>query len=155
MNETGWQGIVPATPFAPLGSIQNYMNFIPSLPASLLKLASVACVGLAFFAQSAVAGSAAVSMTPDEGFFSDESMVSDDELSGSRGRAGTLISGDALGIAVLTGVSSNNISTGGVTGSNVVSNNAFDNANGVAFVVQNSGNNAVINAALVINLNIQ
>lgn len=87
-------------------------------------------------------------------FFSDANMVDDLTLNETRGAAGTLISGETLGIAVLTGVSSNN-STVGNTGSNIVSNSAFDNAKGVAFVVQNTGNNAVINAAMVINLNIQ
>lgn len=114
-----------------------------------------------FFRKSALAVAliatgltATPALAEEEMFFSDANMVDDFTLNETRGAAGTLISGETLGIAVLTGVSSNN-STVGNTGSNIVSNSAFDNAKGVAFVVQNTGNNAVINAAMVINLNIQ
>lgn len=88
-------------------------------------------------------------------FFSAELAVPDSELAVERGQAGTLISGETLGVAILTGVSAGNSVVGGNTGDNFISRDAFDDARGVAFVVQNSGNNAVVNAAMVINLNIQ
>lgn len=102
-----------------------------------------------------LSGANAEDLSGDE-FFNETAMVSDETLSDTRGASGLIGSDiDAVGVAVLNGTSAYNTSIGGTTGNNVVSGNAFDNANGVAFVVQNSGNNAVINAAMVINLNIQ
>ena len=41
------------------------------------------------------------------------------------------------------------------TGVNTVSNDAFSNANGISTVIQNSGNQVIINNALILNLQIQ
>lgn len=90
-----------------------------------------------------------------EGFFASSDMVSDQELSEERGAADTSFSAETLGVAVLNGIAANNDSSGSVTGNNSISRDAFNNAQGVSFVVQNSGNNSVVNAAMVINLSIK
>ena len=41
------------------------------------------------------------------------------------------------------------------TGANTVSNGAFSNANGISTVIQNSGNQVIINNALILNLQIE
>lgn len=98
----------------------------------------------------------------DEDEFALANVVTDDELEEVRGAAGTtiagdtlFISGDTIGAAVSTAVSVNNSVQGGYTGDNVISGDAFGASSGVSFVVQNTGNNAAINAAMVINLSIK
>jgi hypothetical protein len=41
------------------------------------------------------------------------------------------------------------------TGANLISNDAFSHANGISTVIQNSGNQVIINSALILNLRIQ
>ena len=41
------------------------------------------------------------------------------------------------------------------TGSNMVSSDAFSHASGISTVIQNSGNQVIINSALILNLRIQ
>ncbi len=41
------------------------------------------------------------------------------------------------------------------TGANVISNDAFSNANGISTVIQNTGNQVIINSALILNLRVQ
>lgn len=77
--------------------------------------------------------------------------VSNEELDGVRG---TNLSAETLGTAVLEAVSAHNSSQGSVTGSNVISNDVFGNAQGIATVIQNSGNNVIIQSATVVNLSL-
>lgn len=79
-------------------------------------------------------------------------LASDDELDNIRGMSGLNFSAETLSVAVLTGVATGNTVNGGVTGNNSLTDNALSNTQGVSFVVQNTGNNAVINAAMVVNL---
>lgn len=41
------------------------------------------------------------------------------------------------------------------TGANLISNDAFSNANGISTVIQNSGNQVIINSAMILNLRVQ
>lgn len=66
-------------------------------------------------------------------------------------RGGELIEAELTG-AMLDAVSSNNVTIGGSTGSNVIGHDAFGHADGVTSVIQNSGNNVVIQSATVVNL---
>jgi hypothetical protein len=84
----------------------------------------------------------------------DMAAESNQSLASIRGTAGNNFTAETLGVAVLEGISSGNTSQGGVTGANNISGNAFLEARGVSFVVQNSGNNAVVNAAMVVNLSL-
>ncbi|MFO1241741.1 MAG: hypothetical protein U1E36_00840 [Rickettsiales bacterium] len=90
-----------------------------------------------------------------EAMFAEDALISDQDLSNERGAADTTFTAETLGVAVLNGIAANNNAAGSVTGSNSISRGAFDNSQGVSFVVQNSGNNSVINAAMVINLSIK
>lgn len=108
-----------------------------------------------FLPSLASAGEAILTDDGLEGFFAAADMVSDQELSEERGAADTTFTAETLGVAVLNGIAANNDSSGSVTGNNSISRDAFNNAQGVSFVVQNSGNNSVVNAAMVINLSIK
>ena len=57
-----------------------------------------------------------------------------------------------LNNAVLTGESSGNSVVGGVTGSNSIDSNSFTNTQGLVNVIQNSGNNVVIQSQTIVNM---
>lgn len=75
--------------------------------------------------------------------------VLDEELAMTRGMA---LSPEVLGFAALEATATNNTSTGGMTGSNALSDSALGSARGVVSVVQNTGNNVVIQSATIVNL---
>lgn len=83
-----------------------------------------------------------------------ESQASDTELDATRGMSGLNFTSENLGVTVLTGVAANNTVNGGITGDNSLTDNALSNAQGVSFVVQNTGNNSVVNAAMVVNVSL-
>lgn len=121
-------------------------------------LLSFLALGAATMLPQAASAGESLRLAPDaelENFFASTDMVSDQELSEERGAADTSFSAETLGVAVLNGIAANNDSSGSVTGNNSISRDAFNNAQGVSFVVQNSGNNSVVNAAMVINLSIK
>ncbi len=57
-----------------------------------------------------------------------------------------------LNNAVLTGESSGNSVVGGVTGSNNIAGGSFTNTQGLVNVIQNSGNNVVIQSQTIVNM---
>lgn len=57
-----------------------------------------------------------------------------------------------LNNAVLTGESSGNSVVGGVTGNNVIDSSSFTNTQGLVNVIQNSGNNVVIQSQTIVNM---
>lgn len=73
--------------------------------------------------------------------------VPDEQLAEQRG-------GEALRInwMDLRADLNDNVARDNVTGSNIVADGAFNNASGLATVIQNSGNNVVIQNATIINL---
>ncbi len=79
---------------------------------------------------------------------------SDESLSNTRGASGVSFTAETLGVAILSGISTGNTTNGGVTGTNNISGNAFNDSSGFSLVLQNSGNNSVVNAAMVINLSV-
>jgi len=54
-----------------------------------------------------------------------------------------------------TGTVSSNLLTSTATGSNYISDNAFGNTSGVATVIQNSGNQNVIQSSFILNLSVK
>jgi len=54
-----------------------------------------------------------------------------------------------------TGTVSSNLLTSTATGANIVSDNAFGNTSGVATVIQNSGNQNVIQSSFILNLSVK
>lgn len=75
--------------------------------------------------------------------------VSDDDLSGYRGGSALQINEMKLNSNLL-----NNQAIGNVTGSNIVTQDAFSGASGFSTVVQNSGNNVIIQNATIVNLSL-
>lgn len=74
--------------------------------------------------------------------------VSDEELDENRGT----FSPEVLNSSVLEATSTENVTIGGVTGNNLISSNAFTNAQGVVSLIQNSGNNVIIQNSTIVNL---
>jgi hypothetical protein len=54
-----------------------------------------------------------------------------------------------------TGTVSSNLLTSTATGANIVSDNAFGNTSGVATIIQNSGNQNVIQSSFILNLSVK
>ncbi len=82
----------------------------------------------------------------------DEAPVVDNEgLAEMRGAA---LSPEILGIAVFDALSANNTSTGTVSGGNVINAGAFSASSGMSTIIQNSGNNVLIQSATILNVHI-
>lgn len=77
-------------------------------------------------------------------------VVSDSKLADQRGGHELQMS-----IANLNATLGNNKAINTVTGSNYVTDNAFSSASGVSTVVQNSGNNVIIQNSTILNLKMQ
>lgn len=60
-----------------------------------------------------------------------------------------------LGEAQLSAQLSDNRASGNVTGSNLVTSQAFSGSSGIPTVIQNSGNNVIIQNATILNLQMQ
>ncbi|NLD67816.1 MAG: hypothetical protein GX644_03275 [Limnobacter sp.] len=76
-------------------------------------------------------------------------MLSDGELAAQRGGDVHINQNNA------TATVEDNVAQNVTTGNNTVSGNAFSNVNGVPMVVQNSGNNVVIQNSTILNLQLQ
>lgn len=82
------------------------------------------------------------------------SPVSDLRLDESRGTSG--FNAEVLGVSILEASSSNNSLSGNITtGHNFISDNAFGNSQGVVSLIQNSGNNVIIQSSTIVNLTLQ
>lgn len=84
--------------------------------------------------------------------------VGDVELAAERGREG--LSTDAIDLLQLSTAEqqanlTDNVIYSSVTGENAVSHGAFSGASGIATLIQNSGNQVIIQNALVLNLNLE
>ena len=88
----------------------------------------------------------------DNLLLSSSEKVSEDELEKARGREGfdiTAINNMNLQ-ATLAGNTANNT----VTGVNIIDNGAFTNAGGIFSVIQNTGNNVIIQDSTIVNVTI-
>lgn len=79
------------------------------------------------------------------------SKVSDHELDKNRG---TFVP-EVLNSTVLEATATQNVAVNSVTGDNIVNSSAFSNAQGLVNLIQNSGNNVVIQSSTVVNLTFQ
>ena len=77
--------------------------------------------------------------------------VSDAELDETRGT----FSPDMLNKNVLDAISNGNSSVNTVSGANTVSAEAFSNTSGLVNLIQNSGNNVIIQSSTIVNLTLQ
>lgn len=77
--------------------------------------------------------------------------VPDDQLARHRGGADTRV----LNLMDIEAALRNNSARANVSGNNSVSTGAFSNASGLATVIQNSGNNVIIQNATILNLDLR
>jgi hypothetical protein len=85
--------------------------------------------------------------------FNEDVLVTDDELSLHRGQG---LKESTISVADLN----NNVINVGpgaslTNGNNVISDGAFNNSSGIASVIQNSGNNVIIQDSTVVNVSFQ
>lgn len=83
--------------------------------------------------------------------FNDQLIVDDMNLNEMRGAALDI---EVLGIAIFDAVSINNSASGTVSGGNVIDTGAFSNSSGLSTIIQNSGNNVLIQSATILTLDI-
>ncbi len=96
--------------------------------------------------QLAWAGSDLGTLGNDSAF---DAAVSDDTLAGQRGMA-LITNTNDLDAALYS-----NSATDVVTGTNVVSDGSLANNSGMSTVIQNSGNNVLIQSAVILNIQMQ
>lgn len=84
--------------------------------------------------------------------FTDTAALDSQELGAIRGAFAPSDSG-ILGL--LDAINAHNNSSNSVTGSNIVNSSAFTNNSGLVSIVQNSGNNVIIQNATLVNLQLQ
>ncbi|CAG7855877.1 hypothetical protein MCAMS1_00171 [biofilm metagenome] len=117
----------------------------------MTNIQSKACLIVSVVSLVMLSGGQTVSAEPPNVSFSDEMVVTDGELSSQSGQGG--------GIASNAQVNNNAINLGSgaslVNGNNVIGDHALDNVNGIATVIQNSGNNVAIQNNILVNVNFQ
>jgi hypothetical protein len=85
--------------------------------------------------------------------FENADIVGNDDLSEMRGAA---LDPEVLGVSIFDATSTNNAITGQVaSGSNVISSGSFSGSQGLSSVIQNSGNNVIIQSATIVNFSIK
>lgn len=80
--------------------------------------------------------------------------VSNSELDGYRGASSFSVADD-VNLNLLDAINANNTSNNSVTGNNVINASAFQNTSGLVNLIQNSGNNVIIQSATIVNLNLK
>ena len=83
--------------------------------------------------------------------FNDNLIVEDIDLDEMRGAALDL---EVLGVAFFDAVSLNNSTSGTFSGGNVIDEGAFSGSSGLSTIIQNSGNNVLIQSATILSLSI-
>ena len=86
-------------------------------------------------------------LSPAEDVFEAQELGSED-----LGKVRGTFASDA-NLNILDAISAYNQNSNSVTGSNVVSSDAFTNTSGLVSVIQNSGNNVIIQSATIVNYN--
>jgi hypothetical protein len=77
--------------------------------------------------------------------------LSDEDLAGQRGEGADVLT---LNQVDIDGNNQGNSVAGSVTGSNLIGNTAFNGANGMFDIIQNTGNNVLIQKATIVNINV-
>lgn len=112
-------------------------------PFSTIVWASI-LAGTCTIASSAYAGGKG----PEEDVFATSS-VSDNDLENERGAS---LPDDELTAVLMEATSANNVAKNTETGSNAIMGDALGHAQGLVNVIQNTGNNVVIQSATVVNV---
>lgn len=108
-----------------------------------------ACLALLAAASSVCAARDPASAAADRLF--EQRAVPDEQLARHRGGADTRV----LNFMDIDAALHSNSARANVTGNNSVSTGAFSNASGLATVIQNSGNNVIIQNATILNLELR
>jgi hypothetical protein len=95
----------------------------------------------------AAPGRRAMPESKDAGDLLAANVLADDELANQRGGADTHLNQNTA-----TGTVAGNVASQLNTGSNTISESAFSNASGIPIVIQNSGNNVLIQNSTILNL---
>lgn len=105
------------------------------------------------FVLSFTAFSNKASATDDKDFLFYESLaIGNESLDEIRG---TALNPEVLGIAIFDAISENNTSNGTISGGNIINAGAFSQSSGMSTVIQNSGNNVLIQSATILNVNMK
>jgi hypothetical protein len=127
------------------------------LGATIMKFVLVLLVCVLFFASQEALSSQTLPLPQEkaEEYLEAEGMVplSLEDMESNRGTSG--FNPAVLNTAELSAVNTGNTLTNPVAGTNIISDNAFMNSNGVINVVQNSGNGVVIQNSTIVNLTLQ
>jgi hypothetical protein len=107
-------------------------------------------IGIALLIIAGAASGASSEENPLGESFPTASSVSDAELEAQRG--GEIV---PISDATLTATLGENTITGSITGTNSVGGSAFTGANGFFTVIQNSGNQVIIQDSTIINLTVE
>lgn len=119
-------------------------------PAAALIGATLACAPLA--AQQAAPSAATAAPTAAASVFGSDSRTLDAaRLDQQRGGASTQVFNDME----LDGVVADNRAVDVVTGTNTISSGALSGASGLPLIVQNSGNNVLIQNATIVNVQLK
>jgi hypothetical protein len=81
--------------------------------------------------------------------------LSEEDLSGERGEGTLLIDDIWVTHADLDGTSMGNSVANSITGNNYIGSTAFNGANGMIGVIQNTGNNVVIQKSTIVNISLE
>ncbi len=100
-----------------------------------------------------IAASASALSFPAQAAFLEMENMAEADLEETRGMGG--LDPNVFNVANLRAVNSGNTIENPVTGDNLIGMNAFQNAQGVISVVQNSGNGVVIQNSTIVNLSLQ
>ena len=115
-------------------------------------LKSCLSVLLLVIATQSLPGRAELIQNRNDLFFSQTEAVSSEELEKERGREGfdiTTLNNTSIQAALYGNTANNN-----VTGANIINSGAFTNAGGMFSIVQNSGNNVIIQDSTTVNVTI-
>ncbi len=97
---------------------------------------------------SLISSASAQSVSPQPATALFEHPVSESDLGGARGA----FSPSIINVTGLTAYSLGNSADGSLTGNNFIGNNSFNGTQGLVNVIQNSGNNVIIQSATSINV---
>lgn len=155
------------------GIVQNYATLLPwkgavetvayTTPESALLQASVQRAAIAGSTQAPNAHYSHITAYQNhkaDSFFAEanrqqvffqSAAVTDETLDSARGA----FAAEQLGVAIQETIAINNTTVGGITGDNLITDNAFTGTSGLVSLIQNSGNNVSIQQAVVINLSLE
>ena len=129
-----------------------FQRLFYSLMVATIALSSPLYINSAWAADDADINAVSTDTADDlDVIFETTAVIDDTQLDKMRGAA---LDPEILGIAIFDAVSLNNSASGTVSGGNVIDGNAFSDSSGLSTIIQNSGNNVLIQSATILNLKI-